>query len=73
MKNLPTATQLLNQVLIQSIKIEGHSLNYDSENEFIWITNPYGLDAGIIYLTEDSCQNFLDKMSAGETYGLIPE
>lgn len=73
MKNLPTALELLNQVIEHSVEIQGHTLSYDSENKLIWITNPYGIDSGILHTTEDSCQKFLNKIYSGETYGVVPE
>lgn len=73
MHNLQNGSELLKQILTRRVEIDGHTLSYDSENELIWITNPYGIDSGILYPTEDSCQKFLNRILEGEIYGLSPE
>lgn len=64
---------LLGQVLKNRVHLEGHSLNYDSENKIIWITNAYGVDSGTLYPTAQACQSFIDQVRAGVVYGPSPE
>jgi hypothetical protein len=69
---LPTAAELLAKALVERVEIDGHKLNYDAANDLIWITNPYGVDAGIIHPNEDSVANFLKVIASGEMYGPEP-
>lgn len=64
---------LLAQALRNRIEFEGHSLNYDAENDVIWITNPYGVDSGMMHPSTQACQSFIDQARAGVVYGPSPE
>lgn len=73
MNKILTPPQLLNEVMKSSVQINGHTLHYDSDNNLIWITNPYGLDSGVLEATEKSCQKFLENIEKDVVYGLCPE
>lgn len=71
-KPMPTGAELLAQLLAgESVEVEQHHLNYD-EGEGIWITNPYGVDAGLMAPTERACAGFIEQMRKGVEYGPTP-
>lgn len=61
-----TGAELLAALLPpQHIEIEGWSLNLDEHG--VWLTNPYGIDCGLVPATADGCQAALDRIK-GDTH-----
>lgn len=49
----------------QHVEIEGWSLNLDEHG--VWLTNPYGIDCGLVPATADGCQTALARIK-GDTH-----
>lgn len=71
-KPMPTGVELLAQLLSgERVEVECHRLNYE-KGEGIWITNPYGIDAGLLAPTEKACAGFIAQIRQGVEYGPTP-
>lgn len=59
----------------KSETVNGHFLDYDSEDRLTWYTNPYGID-GVLFNglpTIDGVRKFLTDMARGIEYGPSPD
>lgn len=72
---LPTPEQLLARLLAHEwVEVQHHSLKYDLEDGWTWLTNPYGVDGLLCDRapTLDDCRQFLLQVANGEDYGPVP-
>ncbi len=44
-----------------SVEIDGWYVSMDDGD--VWLTNPYGLDCGLVEATEEGCQSALDLIA----------
>jgi hypothetical protein len=71
-KPMPSGAELLAQLLTGvRVDVECHRLSYE-KGEGIWITNPYGVDAGLLAPTEKACNGFIAQIRLGVEYGPTP-
>lgn len=58
---LPVAGRLLFDQLQSEMRVErdGWSINLDTDDDVIWLTNPYGLDVWFCDIAEAGCHRIL--------------
>lgn len=73
---LPTPEELTATLSAgESATVNGHFVDYDSEDGLTWYTNPYGID-GVLFNglpTIEGVRNFLTDMARGIEYGPSPD